>query len=939
MAAQSGVGRGYLALVLHAHLPFVHNREPHISLEEKWLFEALTESYLPLILSWEELAGAGLDFRLTLSLSPTLISMLLDPALGERYGRYLDNQQELAAREVERTGADAVFNPLAEFYRQRLATIDRAFRESYQGDVLAPLKRLREQGHLELITTAATHGYLPLMLTDTARRAQVRAGLDLFGTAMGFTPDGLWLPECSYAPGMEKILRSEGIKYFLVASHGMLNATPAVTTAVYAPLKVGGVAVFGRDWETSHQVWSRAEGYPGDAAYREFYRDIGYDLDENYLAPYLVGGIRGDTGFKYYRITGKTEAKEPYDYRAAREKARQHARDFIANREKQLAYWTDKTPDKPIVVAPYDAELFGHWWFEGPDWLAEVLRLAAASQVRLTTPAAYLEAYPPRQEVTMGPSSWGEGGYNRVWLNPANDWLYPYLHRAEKTMLKLAAAAPDPPPGSLPERALNQAARELLLAQSSDWPFILTTGTTVGYAERRLREHMEACFKLYHDYEHNCLDEDLLARLEAEDNIFPRLDFRLYRPAAPGVTGRPAVHNKSGPAILMLSWEFPPHHVGGLGIHVRDLSQALVRQGMEVHVLTRAPEGRGLTTMQEGVYLHYVPTYQQPGTEIDFLSWVLQLNLALVDAGREVLAAYPGRRWLLHAHDWLVAYAARELQDAVAAPLAATIHATEAGRNHGLYNQVQQAINHIEAGLVNGADQLICCSRYMEEEIRRLFRPRANIVVIPNGVRPVPPVSPARDSQTILFVGRLVVEKGVQVLLAALNRLQHLYPAARLVVAGAGPYAGELQALAASLGLAGRVEFTGFVSEEARNQLLARARVAVFPSLYEPFGIVALEAMAAGVPVIVSRTGGLAEVVEDNQTGLAFNPGDVAGLERCLVTIFQNPDLAAAMGSNARARVYRDYTWEAVARQTRALYQDMLRNEKPEMGGGRRKAG
>lgn len=920
MVASIGNNPGYLALLLHAHLPFVHNQEPYTSLEEKWLFEALTESYLPLTLNWEHLAAEGVDFRLTLSLSPPLISMLVEPALRERYGRYLDNLLELAGREIERTRHDPAFAPLAEFYHRRLAAVTRAYKENYQGDLLAPLKKLREQGHLELITTAATHGYLPLMLTDTARRAQVRVALDLFSATMGFPPAGIWLPECGYTPGVEKILQAEGIKYFIVASHGMLGAVPTVTTAVYAPVKVGGVAAFGRDWETSHQVWSRTEGYPGDPAYREFYRDIGYDLDFNYLEPYLVGGVRGDTGFKYYRITGKTEAKEPYDYQAARERAREHARDFIANRERQLSYWSGEIPVQPIVVAPYDAELFGHWWFEGPDWLADVLR-QAAGRVSLTTPGAYLEQHPPHQEVTMGPSSWGEGGYNRVWLNPANDWAYPHLHRAEQALIKLAAV--NPQPGSLQERALNQAARELLLAQSSDWPFILTTGTTVEYARRRLLEHLDNFFRICRDFEHNRLDRDFLAGLENRNNIFPHLDFRLYRQAGPGVAGRPVVHNKREPAILMLSWEFPPHHVGGLGIHVRDLSQALARQGVEVHVLTRSPGGERSSTIQEGVYLHYVPTYQQPEQEIDFLSWVLQFNLALADAGREVLAAAPGREWLLHAHDWLVAYGARELQETTGTPLVATIHATEAGRNHGLHNRIQQAINYIEAGLVAGADSLICCSRYMEEEIRRLFQPGAALTVIPNGVRAMPPVTPGREGQTILFIGRLVVEKGVQVLLAALARLQHLYPAARLIVAGAGPYATELQNLAGNLGLAGRVEFTGFVSEEVRNQLLARARVAVFPSLYEPFGIVALEAMAAGVPVIVSRTGGLAEVVEDKRTGLTFNPGDVADLERCLVTIFQNPGVAAELGRNGQARVYRDYTWEAVARRTLALYRDV----------------
>ncbi|CEP66200.1 Glycoside hydrolase/deacetylase,beta/alpha-barrel [Moorella glycerini] len=411
MAAWESNRAGYLALLLHAHLPYVRNLEEYISLEEKWLCEALTESYLPLILSWERLALEGINFKLTLSLSPTLISMLIDPRLQERYGRYLDILKGLATREMERTKYDPVFSPLANFYYERVSAIDGAFKETYQGNLLAPLKRLQEQGYLEIITTCATHGYLPLMLTRESWRVQVRVALDLFADIFGRRPAGMWLPECGYTPGLEDILQAEGIKYFIVASHGLLNAVPGVTTAVYAPVKLtGGVAVFGRDWETSHQVWSRTEGYPGDPLYREFYRDIGYDLDFSYLEPYLIGGTRGDTGLKYYRITGKTECKEPYDFQAARERARENARDFLANRDRQLACWAGVMSDKPVVVAPYDAELFGHWWFEGSAWLEDVLRLAAGPdyQTGLTTVAAYLEQYPPRQEVALGPSSWGK---------------------------------------------------------------------------------------------------------------------------------------------------------------------------------------------------------------------------------------------------------------------------------------------------------------------------------------------------------------------------------------------------------------------------------------------------------------------------------------------------------------------------------------------------
>lgn len=927
MAELKDTPSGYLALLLHAHLPFLPRGEGGITLEEKWLFEALTESYLPLLISWEKLAREKVEFRLTLSLSPTLITMLRDKKRQERYSQYLDKLQELALREVERTAKDPVFNPVAEFYFQRLKGLAITFNSHYQGDLLTPLKDLQKRGYLEIITTCATHGYLPLMLTPEAQYAQIKIALDFFAEAMGWVPAGFWLPECGYTPGVEKILEKAGIKYFIVAAHGLLNAIPRPPAAVYAPVRVhGSLAAFGRDWETSHQVWSRTEGYPGDSVYREFYRDIGYDLDLDYLAPYLIGGIRGDTGFKYYRITGKTEAKEPYDYRAARARAREHAQDFINNRDQQVLYWANHMAGKPIIVAPYDAELFGHWWFEGPDWLEDVLRLASEEgrPTCLTTLSAYLEKYPPEQEVTLGLSSWGEGGYNRVWLNQSNDWIYPLLHQAEKAMAIMAEGGS--PLGPLQERALSQAARELLLAQSSDWPFILTNRTVVEYARSRLETHLSNFFKLYRDYQDNNIDEEFLTRLEAKHHIFPGVDYNLYcrvKPAFPPIAPAAGLYE---PIVLMLSWEFPPHHVGGLGIHVRDLSEALARKGVRVHVLTPALGEQAESSVKNGVYIHYLPRSFRPDNKIDFLYWVLQLNLTMADWGQKLIWRLPPNKVLVHAHDWLVAYAARELRDARKIPLVCTIHATEYGRNKGLHNKIQHTIHQIEAELAAEATRIICCSRYMAEEIQQLFQPPATRVkIIPNAVRPIHVTPHSGRSQTVLYVGRLVVEKGVQVLLAAFARLSHLYPEANLIIAGSGPYSQELKSLASELGIADRVQFTGFVSETERNQLLAQSRVAVFPSLYEPFGLVALEAMSAGVPVIVSRTGGLAEIVEDGVTGLCFTPGEVDDLLRCLVAIFQNPDWAKELSQRARAKVEQDYTWDAVAQQTLALYQEVLK--------------
>jgi 1,4-alpha-glucan branching enzyme len=920
---------GYLAFLLHAHLPFVRNTAREFCLEEKWLFEGLTESYLPMLLGWEQLVLDQVAFSLTMSLSPTLISMLVDEALAERYGRYLQGLKELALRETERTVKDPEFGVIARFYYERIALIEKTFIFKYQGNLIQPLKKLATAGRLELITTCATHGYLPLIQTEEARRAQIRIGVKLFQEVIGWNPAGLWLPECGYVPGVEKLLQAESIQYFIMSGHGFAGAVPHLETSVYAPAQTGGVAVFGRDYETSHQVWSRSEGYPGDYYYREFYRDIGYDLDYDYLAPYLVAGLRGDTGLKYYRITGKTTQKEPYNLEMARAKVKEHARDFVQKRNRQLTEWAERmTTTKPIITAPYDAELFGHWWFEGPDWLCEVLRMAAEPECPTQTIgfSAYLKQYPPAQQVAFAHSSWGEGGYSSYWLNPQNDWVYLYYHRAEKLMGQLATTLKNPTP--LQETALNQASRELLLAQSSDWPFILTSGTVVQYAQERLHNHLTNFYKICRDLKYNTTDAAALAQLAQDDRIFPHLDYQVYQPRQ----SRFAVALKSirpgKPVILMLAWEFPPRYVGGLGIHVRDLSGELAQLGWNVQVLTVAQDQVPAFRCSQGVGVHYIPTCQPLEPDQDFLAWVLQLNLALADYGRELLS-YLTNPVILHAHDWLVAYAARELQATSHAPLVTTIHATEAGRNNGLHTPLQYAIHQIETGLVQKSDRLICCSRYMQNEMQQWYDLTAQrLMVISNGVRPITLPKRSTANQTILYVGRLVIEKGVQHLLEALPGLLGWFTKLKLVIAGNGPYQRELQQLAETLRIQDRVHFVGFVTEMERNRLLAECRVAVFPSLYEPFGIVALEAMTAGVPVIVSRTGGLAETVTHEAIGLSFKPGDVADLQNCLIRILKNPAWATAMSRRAQEKVAREYTWQAVAQKTSQVYlQELARQE------------
>jgi 1,4-alpha-glucan branching enzyme len=528
--------QGTLALVLHAHLPYVRHPEHEDFLEEDWLYEAITETYLPLLEVFDRLASDEVPFRITLSLTPPLISMLRDELLMGRYVRRLDRLVELSEKEVLRTAKDASFQPLAIFYRDRFLAARTAFQDRHRRDLVGAFRRLQDHGCLEILTSGATHAYLPLMqVYPEAVRAQITVATAHYRQTFGRDPRGFWLAECGYYPGLERFLSGERIRYFFVDSHGILDASPRPRYGVYAPLYTpAGTAAFGRDPESSQQVWSSEIGYPGDFWYREFYRDIGYDLDFEYVRPYVQPtGARKNTGIKYYRITGKTPHKEPYDRAVALERADEHAGNFMFNREKQIEYLAASMAGrKPIVVAPYDAELFGHWWFEGPEFLEALIRKVATKQkiFRLGTCSEFLRENPENQLATPPMCSWGAGGYSTVWLDGNNDWIYRHQHKAAERMIGLARDFPDESSG-LERRALNQAARELMLAQSSDWAFIMKTGTMVEYAIRRTKEHVLRFNKLHDQIRMKSIDERWLAHVEDRDNLFPELDYRVYRPA------------------------------------------------------------------------------------------------------------------------------------------------------------------------------------------------------------------------------------------------------------------------------------------------------------------------------------------------------------------------------------------------------------------------
>ena len=560
--ALSNNSKGYLCLMLHAHLPFVRHPEEEYFLEENWLYEAITETYIPLLEMFERLVHDGVDFRLTMSLTPPLIAMLRDPLLQERYIRHLDRLIELAGKELDRTSFEPHYHGLALMYHQRFLDARELFVETYQRDLVQAFKKYQDLGVLEVIASCATHGFLPNMnVNPHSVRAQIQIGVDVYKKAFGRQPNGFWLPECGYYPGVDEHLKAAGIRYFFIDSHGIMHADPSPRYSVYAPLYCpSSVAAFGRDWESSKQVWSSKEGYPGDPDYREYYRDIGHELEYDYIKPYIhPEGIRINTGIKYWRITGNTEYKEAYRPDWAREKAANHAGNFMFNREKQVEHLAAHMDRRPIIVAPYDAELFGHWWFEGPLWIEFLARKMCYDQqtVKMVTPSEYLLQYPINQMSYPSASSWGWKGYNEYWLEGSNDWVYPHLHMAEERMTemsdKYASYLSKRPRSKLIKRALNQAARELILAESSDWPFIMKTGTMVPYAHKRIKQHVSRFTRIYTALmDGGTIDPDWLAEVEWRDNIYADMDCAVYYLSRPLSVKKKPVKKKKMKRIRMV---------------------------------------------------------------------------------------------------------------------------------------------------------------------------------------------------------------------------------------------------------------------------------------------------------------------------------------------------------------------------------------------------
>lgn len=525
--------KGKVILMLHAHLPYVNHPDHPYFLEENWLFEAITETYIPLLMAFKHLTDDGVPFGVTISLSPPLLEMLSDPTLMGKYRRHLDGLIELAKKETSTTKRE---EPLKhEVAMKYLEDFEKAldFLNVYDGNILNAFKAAKKSGEVQLITCNATHGFLPLMKVNSKSvHAQIVTGVKAYEERIGDHPNGMWLAESGYYPGLDKELATQKVNFFFVDSHALWYADVPPHYDVYRPVMTpSGVFAFARDPESSEQIWSAQFGYPGDWNYREFYRDVGFDRPFDYVRPYVdPSGVRTNTGIKYYRITGNVSLgeKELYDPQRGLQTAASHAKDFAQKKISQIQRLYGQMNVDPVIVAPFDAELFGHWWYEGPDFLEFFLREAAKSDImESSTPDRVIESLGDVQIITPAQSSWGANGYNETWLNGSNDWIYPHLHEAERRMSELAGEylkTSDP----LYIRALNMCARELMLAESSDWAFIMTTGTSVEYAVNRTNTHLSRFLEIYDAIKSHNIDERSIEFYEWLDPIFPYIDYRVY---------------------------------------------------------------------------------------------------------------------------------------------------------------------------------------------------------------------------------------------------------------------------------------------------------------------------------------------------------------------------------------------------------------------------
>jgi 1,4-alpha-glucan branching enzyme len=522
-----------LSIVLNGHHPFPGSsaRRPGFIPEEAGFFQALSETYLPLIEMLIRLESSQVPFRLGLVLSPILCCMLQNEELLGRYLEYLDKKIEFGMWELNRrAGGDE--QALVKYYYE--ADVERRilFTERCEMNLLRVFDQFQKKGRLEILTTAATYAFLPFYASiPEVIHAQIETALISHRRIFGRSPQGFWLPEFGWSESLEAYLSAYGFSYTLIDAHGLILGSPPAERGIFCGAKApGGLVFLGRDYPAARDLLSLRGSGPREGAgpvYQEHFLDTGFELPPGDLEPFLCdSGERCPTGYRYHSI------KEPgllYDPRKARNKAAEDARLFLDMRLSRLREAEQSLDGDVLSLCAFDADEFGRFWYEGTAFLEELIReVSNNEELELQSPQDYLDYRNPRDFQTLVPefSSWGVNGYAETWLDASNDWMYRHIFRSVRRMIEMTSRFPNDT--GLKERALNQAAREILLALGSDWPKMLALGINSEYARDQIEDALRNYTTIYESLGSNYISTEWLTVLEKRHPIFPFINYRIF---------------------------------------------------------------------------------------------------------------------------------------------------------------------------------------------------------------------------------------------------------------------------------------------------------------------------------------------------------------------------------------------------------------------------
>ncbi|MHA1370497.1 MAG: 1,4-alpha-glucan branching protein domain-containing protein [Promethearchaeota archaeon] len=526
------------ALTLHAHIPWCR-KSGRWPAGEEWLHEAIIECYLPIARIIEELADSGIKPNLNMDFTPILLEQLADPYMQDQFVMYLEDLIRRAEADIRRFKSRPELKKIAEYYLNDFNFYLDYYKNKLKKDIIGKYKKFQDDGFIELFTSAATHGFLPLLGQDSSIQAQVMIGVETYYKYFDRQPAGFWLPECAYRPqivengeqrrGIEYWLEKAGVKYFIVnytgidqASLKLINPDGVGYTSTYEGYRVSGtnICVFGRNYATSEKVWSGVVGYPANKLYREF-----HVKDQ-------VSGLR------YLAISDRRRdgPKVNYDLELAMNQVEKDANDFVGLIEQCLNDYKNINKHEGIIVAPYDFELFGHWWWEGPIWVKKIFeKLSKNENIMPVKLSEYVKEHESKfSEIELPATSWGEGGDFRVWNNPQHAWIWPLINSSARDFESLLEKIQEPPYEPV-KRILYQMARELLLMEGSDWPFLLYTAQAKEYANQRFHWHHQRFNTLLWPAKNYKDDEKIknvmgfLQEVENIDNCFQKLNLGWFK--------------------------------------------------------------------------------------------------------------------------------------------------------------------------------------------------------------------------------------------------------------------------------------------------------------------------------------------------------------------------------------------------------------------------